>query len=55
MLDETPQPPVRVRLPRRSLQIQTAECRFSWRHGIDNADLPDLRVSITFRMCGERP
>ena len=40
---------VRVSLPRRSLQIQSQEVRFSWRHGIAREDLPDLRVSITFR------
>ena len=42
-------PPVRVTLPRRSLQIQTKEVRFDWRHGIEGKDLPDVRVSITFR------
>ena len=44
---------VRVRLPRRSLQIQTANARYNWRHGITNADLPELRVSITFRRAKE--
>ena len=43
--------PVRVSLPRRSLQIQTADVRFNWRHGIALEDLPleGRRVSITFR------
>ncbi len=43
--------PVRVLLPRRSLQIQTGDVRFNWRHAINNADLPSTgrRVSITFR------
>ena len=38
-------------LPRRSLQIQTGDVRFNWRHAINNADLPSTgrRVSITFR------
>ncbi|KAL3916824.1 MAG: hypothetical protein SGPRY_006654 [Prymnesium sp.] len=40
---------VRVRLPRRSLQIQTGEVRYNFRHGIENQDLPELRVSVTFR------
>ena len=40
----------RVRLPRRGLQVQTGEVRYSYRHGISNADLHDARrVSITFR------
>ena len=48
--DRKPLPPVRVRLPRRSLQIQTGDVRFNWRHAIENADLcGPRRVSITFR------
>jgi alkylated DNA repair dioxygenase AlkB len=44
--------PVRVPLPRRSLQIQAGEVRFSWQHGILNDDLPaERRVSITFRQA----
>ncbi len=40
----------RVLLPRRGLQVQTGEVRYSYRHGISNADLHDTRrVSITFR------
>ena len=40
----------RVRLPRRSLQLQTGEVRFKYRHGIANQDLDGpRRVSITFR------
>ena len=40
----------RVLLPRRGLQVQTGEVRYSYRHGISNADLHDARrVSITFR------
>ena len=40
----------RVLLPRRGLQVQTGEVRYSYRHGISNADLLDARrVSITFR------
>ena len=48
---ERARPPVRVLLPRRSLQIQTGDVRFNWRHAIHNADLPPTgrRVSITFR------
>merc|ERR1712091_68471 len=43
-------PSYRVRLPRRGLQVQTGEVRYSYRHGISNADLHDARrVSITFR------
>jgi len=42
-------PPVRVRLPRRSLQIQTEDVRFNHTHGIAAEDLPELRVSVTFR------
>ena len=42
--------PVRVRLPRRSLQVQSGDVRFNFRHGISNVDLLDeCRVSITFR------
>ena len=43
-------PAYRVLLPRRGLQVQTGEVRYSYRHGISNADLHDARrVSITFR------
>ena len=35
---------VRVSLPRRSLQIQSQEVRFSWRHGIAREDLPDVKL-----------
>ena len=50
-------PPVRVLLPRRSLQIQTGDVRFNWRHAIHNADLPPTgrRVSITFRRAKLSP
>lgn len=42
--------PVRVHLPRRSLQVQGGNVRYSYRHAIDNADLlSERRVSITFR------
>eukprot|EP00965_Chrysotila_dentata_P191559 6174601-Pleurochrysis_carterae.AAC.2 len=42
--------PVRVRLPRRSVQLQTGDVRFNWRHGIEPADLHGARrVSVTFR------
>ena len=50
---ERERPAVRVPLPRRSLQIQTGDVRFSWRHGIAKEDLPDLRVSVTFRRSKE--
>jgi alkylated DNA repair dioxygenase AlkB len=44
------EPPHRVRLPRRSLQLQTGYVRFNFQHGIKNADLlGPRRVSITFR------
>ena len=46
-------PAVRVKLPRRSLQIQSREVRFNWRHGIAAEDLPELRVSVTFRRAKE--
>ena len=42
--------PHRVVLPRRSLQLQTGDVRFNYRHGITNSDLRDpRRVSITLR------
>ena len=44
------EPPHRVVLPRRSLQLQTGFVRFNFRHSISNADLGGpRRVSITFR------
>eukprot|EP00967_Tisochrysis_lutea_P125340 scaffold210619_cov28-Tisochrysis_lutea.AAC.5 len=49
--DRSRAPPVRVRLQRRSLQIQSGDVRFSWQHGILNEDLPERRVSITFRQA----
>jgi alkylated DNA repair protein alkB family protein 4 len=40
----------RVALPRRSLQIQTGDVRFNYRHEIANRDLGGARrVSFTFR------
>ena len=50
-------PAVRVHLPRRSLQVQTADVRFNYAHGIANADLPanGRRVSITFRCAKLTP
>lgn len=43
-------PTYRVHLPRRGLQVQTGEVRYSYRHGIANSDLGGARrVSITFR------
>ena len=42
--------PVKVLLPRRSLQLQTGDVRYNWQHAILNADLlAPRRVSITFR------
>ena len=44
------EPPHRVVLARRSLQIQTGYVRFNYRHAIVNEDLKgERRVSITFR------
>jgi alkylated DNA repair dioxygenase AlkB len=44
------EPPHKVVLPRRSLQLQTGNVRFNYRHGIANdALLGPRRISITFR------
>jgi alkylated DNA repair protein alkB family protein 4 len=41
---------VDVRLPRRSLQIQSGDARYAFAHSIANENLLDpRRVSITFR------
>lgn len=42
-------PPVRVPLPRRSLQIQSGDVRYDWQHAIEQNDVPERRVSLTFR------
>ena len=43
---------VDVLLPRRSLQVQTGDVRYAWKHSISNANLfGERRVSITFRTC----
>eukprot|EP00657_Telonema_sp_P-1_P000865 TRINITY_DN11779_c0_g1_i1.p1 TRINITY_DN11779_c0_g1~~TRINITY_DN11779_c0_g1_i1.p1 ORF type:complete len:288 (+),score=46.50 TRINITY_DN11779_c0_g1_i1:147-1010(+) len=44
-------PAIRVLLPARSLQVQNGKCRYDYRQGIANDDLPLIgrRVSITFR------
>lgn len=45
---------VRVPLPRRSLSIQTGQCRYDYTHAIANEDLlSERRVSITFRELGK--
>jgi alkylated DNA repair dioxygenase AlkB len=42
--------PVRVRLPRRTLQVLTGNARYDYSHGIRNQDLlDDRRVSVTMR------
>lgn len=41
-------------LPRRSLSIQTGQCRYDYTHAIANEDLlSERRVSITFRELGK--
>jgi alkylated DNA repair dioxygenase AlkB len=41
---------VKVLLPRRSLQLQLGEVRYTWTHSIANTDLlGDRRISVTFR------
>jgi len=45
---------VRVRLPRRSLQVVSKESRYDWTHEIRKVDVLDKRrVSITFRGNGQ--
>ena len=49
------EPPVRVHLPRRSLQIVSRDARYCFKHSIAKEDvLGDRRVSVTFRMSGSK-
>jgi len=41
---------VKVRLPRRCLQVQSGAARYNWTHAIAREDLEEpRRVSLTFR------
>ena len=52
---QTEQRTVRVRLPRRCLQIVSGEARYYFKHSIDKEDvLGSRRVSVTFRMSGSK-
>jgi len=48
--------PMRVRLPRRCLQVQSFAARYEYSHGIANADLEEpKRLSLTMRERALRP